>query len=124
MTSATTFITIQFGIPETIVTNNGAQFSAAEFKQFYVKNGIHHVPISPYHPFSNGLAEHAVRIFKQEFQKLTAGCIPDRISCFLFQYQITPHTTTSMSPAELLTGFVEPNLEQRVNIKQWQQKLH
>ena len=88
MTSATSFTTIQhlrqlftqFGMPETIVTSNGTQFTTAEFKQFCTRTGIHLIPVAPYHLSSNGLAEWAVRIFKHGFHKLTAGTISDRIS--------------------------------------------
>ena len=108
MTSATTFSTVQhlrqlfaqFGIPQTIVTDNGTQFTSTDFKQFCTSNGIHHIPVVPYHPSSNGLAERAVRIFKQGFHKITTGTTCDRISRFLLQYRITPHTTTSLSHGE------------------------
>ena len=88
MTSATSFTTIQhlrklfaqFGIPEIIVTDNDTQFTTEEFKQFCTRNKIYHIPVAPYHPFSNGLAEQAVRIFKHGFHKPTAGTISDRIS--------------------------------------------
>ena len=47
----------QHGIPETLVSDNGLQFMSDEFAQFCLKNGIHHVLVTPYHPSSNGLAE-------------------------------------------------------------------
>ena len=40
----------QFGIPETIVSDNGTQFVATEFKEFCQQNGIRHntnCPVSP-----------------------------------------------------------------------------
>ena len=48
MNSATSVATVrylcqlitQFGIPETIVSDNGTQFVAAEFKEFCQLNGI------------------------------------------------------------------------------------
>ena len=71
MTTATATTTIQqlrtlfaqFGIPDTIVSDNGPQFSAVEFQQFCRLNGIRHSRVAPYHPSSNGLAERAVKIF-------------------------------------------------------------
>ena len=41
----------QFGIPETIMSDNGTQFVATEFKGFCQLNGIRHVQTAPYHPF-------------------------------------------------------------------------
>ena len=35
---------------------------------------------------------------------MTVGTLEDRISRFLFACRTTPHTTTGVSPAELLMG--------------------
>ena len=51
----------QFGFPETLVSDNGPQFTSEEFRQFCRRNGIHQVLVAPYHPSSNGLAERAVQ---------------------------------------------------------------
>lgn len=138
MTSATALTTIQhlrvlfaqFGVPEVIVSDNGSQFVAAEFQSFCRMNGIRHIQIAPYHPSSNGLAERAVKVFKQGIRKLTEGTVNDRIARSLFQYRITPHTTTGVSPAEMLMGrrlrsrldLLKPSVEQRVEEKQRQQQ--
>ena len=74
----------QFGLPETIVSDNGPQFVAEEFEKFCKSNGIQHTRIAPYHPSSNGLAERAVRVVKQGLKKLTQGNLSDRLSKFLF----------------------------------------
>ena len=92
----------QFGLPQTIVTDNDHCFSSEEFTLFLKNNGILHLKSAPYHSSTNGLAERAVQIFKQGMKKFTDGDLRDRISRFLVHYQTTPHTTTGVCPAELL----------------------
>ncbi|VDI23401.1 Hypothetical predicted protein [Mytilus galloprovincialis] len=47
----------RFGIPTTIVSDNGPQFSSDEFRQFTTKWGINHMVSSPNHPQENGKVE-------------------------------------------------------------------
>ena len=118
------------GIPETIVSDNGSVFTSKEFKQFTNINGIKHLTTAPYHPASNGLAERAVQTLKSGLKKMTVGNIEDKLARFLFQYRITPHTTTGTSPAELLMGrrlrsqldILKPSIADRVSNKQEEQK--
>lgn len=45
------------GIPKQLVTDNGPQFRADEFKTFTKENNIIHIRSTPYHSRTNGLAE-------------------------------------------------------------------
>ena len=74
------------------------------FQEFTKRNGICHVKSAPYHPTSNGLAERAVQTFKEGMKRGTTADLETRLTRFLYQYRITPHTTTGISPAELLMG--------------------
>ena len=58
-----TFATL--GLPQILVTDNGPQFTSAQFAQFTKNNGIKHVTSSPYHPSTNGLAKRTVQTFKE-----------------------------------------------------------
>ena len=88
-----------------------------------------HVKTAPYHPVSNGLAE-LVQTFKEGMKKLKEGSIETKVSRFLFQYRITPQTTTRIAPAELLMGrkllsrldLLNPDVGRRVKKKQQDQK--
>ena len=123
---------VQFGIPETIVSDNAACFTGEEFKDFMTSNGIKHITSAPHHPASNGLTERAVQIVKNGFKKLTEGIINSRLSKILFAYRMTPQSTTGVSPSELLLGrrprcrldLVKPNILHRVESKQLSQKLN
>ena len=120
----------QFGIPETIVSDNGSCFVSAEFEAFLENNGIKHITSAPYHPASNGLAERAVQIVKRGLRKITQGSIRSRLAKTLFSYRLTPQTTTGISPGELLLGrrprsrldLLKPHTAERVERKQLEQK--
>ena len=89
--SATSAVTIDklrqtfatFCLPETIVTDNGTNFTSSEFEEFLKSNGIRHVKTAAYHPASNGLAERAVQSFMLGMKKLTNGTLETRVARFL-----------------------------------------
>lgn len=118
------------GLPEIIVSDNGTAFTSSEFQEFISRNGIRHIKTAPYHPASNGLAERAVQTFKEGLKKLKEGSVETKLARFLFQYRLTPHSTTGKSPAELLMGRqprthldqLTPNLQAQVQQKQQRQK--
>ena len=120
----------KFGIPETVVTDNGTCFVSAEFENFLASNGIRHITSAPYHPATNGLAERAVQIVKRGLKKSSEGSVKSRLAKFLFTYRLTPHTTTGVSPAEMLLGrrprsrldILRPLTAERVEEKQMKQK--
>lgn len=120
------------GLPEMLVSDNGTAYTSVEFQTFMKRNGVRHVTSAPYHPSSNGLAERAVQTFKEGLKKTSAteSDLPTRLARFLFQYRITPHSTTGVSPAELLMGrrprshldLLHPMVESRVLSSQARQK--
>ena len=85
----------QFGLHRTIVTDNGPKFTNTDFKEFLEHNGIMHITSSLYHPSTNGLAERAIRIFKDNMEKYTTGNISDRIASFLLNYRRASDNYTS-----------------------------
>ena len=91
------------GLPE-VVSDNAAAFTSTEFTDFLQRNGIRHVWTPPYHPASNGLMERAVQTFKEGIKRLKGESLNTRLSSFLFKYRLTPHTSTRVSPAELMLG--------------------
>ncbi len=87
----------RFGIPEEVVSDNGPQFSSAEFQELAKQLDFKHVTSSPHHPQGNGHAERAVQTAKRILQQ-------DDPLMALMSYRSTPCTTTGVSPAELLMG--------------------
>ena len=95
----------RFGIPETIVSDNGTPFVSEEFIHFLQQNGIKHNTSAPHHhPAFNGLTERAVQIVKRGLKKVISGDINSRLAKVLLTYCISPQSTTGVSPSELLVG--------------------
>ena len=86
--------------------------------------GIHHIRTSPYYLSSNGHAKRAVQTFKSSLKKLE-GNVKTRLFTFLACYWVTPHSTTELSPAELLMGMklqatlnlIDPDVSRKVTTK-------
>ena len=59
----------RFGVVDTIVSDNGTQFTYKEFEHFCSTFQAEHIRIPPYHPRSNGLAERFVDTLKRALKK-------------------------------------------------------
>jgi hypothetical protein len=97
----------QHGLPETIVSDNGTQFTSQEFKEFCRANAVNHILSPLYHPQSNGRAEQFVDTFKRCLQKLQGeGDMDEILDTFLLTYRTTPNSTLpkQQSPAEMFLG--------------------
>ena len=101
-TLRTTFA--KFGIPATVVSDNGTCFVSEVFQAFMSRNGIRHIKVAPKHPASNGLAERSVQSVKECLNKMMTRRIETKLARFLFNYRNIPHSTTGKSPTELLFG--------------------
>ncbi|KAK3738816.1 hypothetical protein RRG08_040478 [Elysia crispata] len=64
------------GIPDTLISDNGPQFSSAEFKKFARTWSFKHDPISPCNSKANGAAEASVKIAKSTMMKCQRRPIP------------------------------------------------
>uniref|UniRef100_A0A914H730 Integrase catalytic domain-containing protein n=1 Tax=Globodera rostochiensis TaxID=31243 RepID=A0A914H730_GLORO len=97
------YLCSRYGLPETLVTDNGTQFTSKEFKEFTTQNGITHLFSAPYHPMSNGQAERFVDTFKRTCRKLKGEEVVNRLDTFLTTYRITPNDSLpeGKSPAEM-----------------------
>ncbi|XP_016380280.1 uncharacterized protein K02A2.6-like [Sinocyclocheilus rhinocerous] len=82
------------GLPNVIVSDNGAAFTSTKFQEFPERNGIRHVTTAPYHPSSNGQADCMAQTTKEALSRITKGEWQIRLARFLL--------STGKSPAELL----------------------
>lgn len=85
------------GIPETLISDNGPQFSGHEMKAFATDYCFEHVTSSPKHPQGNAEAKRAIQTVKYLLKK---GKDPYQA---LLAYRATP-LSNGYSPAELLMG--------------------
>ena len=120
------------GLPKELVSDNGPQFTSAEFSDFCKANGIRHIRTSPYHPASNGQAERSVQTIKSGLNKIQEGSLETKLYRFLLMYNITPPATTGESPSMILMkrqlrtrlDQLKPDLESKVMQGQEKMKTH
>lgn len=94
------------GLPGTVRSDDGPPFELKEFEAFLEYLGIEHKKCVPYWPQSNGEVERCNETLLKivRISRLEARDWQKALQDFLFQYRVTPHTVTGMSPAELLMG--------------------
>ena len=71
--SALSSMLARHGVPDVMITDNGAQFSSREFAEYSKDWGITHQTASPHYPQSNGLAEATVKVVKNMLKKTKGG---------------------------------------------------
>lgn len=120
----------RFGSPETLVSDNGTQFTSQEFEDFMKSIGTRHVLTAPYHPSTNGLAERFVQTLKAALRKgVATESLQQTLNKFLWNYRNISHSTTGEPPAVLLLGrclrtrldVVKPAIDARVARHQFRQ---
>ena len=92
----------RYGVPDTLVTDNGSQFSSAEFAVFAKTWMFEHKTSSPTYPQSNEKAEKAVQTVKTLFRKCKASGTSEFQA--LLDWRNTPTAGIGTSPAQRLMG--------------------
>ena len=90
------------GIPDIIMSDNGPQFSAKDFRDFAKTYEFTHVTSSPGYPQSNGKAENAVKTAKRIMKKAARSGEDPHLS--LLAWRNTPTEGMNSSPVQRLYG--------------------
>lgn len=98
----------RFGVPRTIVTDNGLSFSSEDFERLIGSLGSTHLRATPYHPQGNAPVESFHRqlnqklpLFERHENNLKFAVV---LSLILWSYRCTIHSTLEESPAYMLYG--------------------
>lgn len=91
-------------VPIKLLTDNGPEFSSAEFQENIESLNVKQIFTTPYNPTSNGLVERVNRTVNQMLSMLTSN--PDRwderLGQVLTTYNNTIHSELNISPSEFL----------------------
>ncbi|XP_041378905.1 uncharacterized protein K02A2.6-like [Gigantopelta aegis] len=91
---------------ETLKTDNGANFVSKEFEAYLSDHDIEHKRTTPLWPQANGEVERKNRTLLKVMQIAPAEKKNWKLELhqFLLAYRSTPHSTTGVSPSELMYG--------------------
>ena len=89
----------QHGVPDTLVTDSGTQFSSPEFAVSARTWNFDHVTSSPRYPQSNKKAENAVKTVKQQFNKCKQSGQAEFQALLDWRNTLTEGMKTIASPA-------------------------
>ena len=96
-----------YGVPSTITSDNGTQFTSTLFSQLTKIWGIKCLTTTPYHPEANGMVERFHRRLKEGLIALGADSPQDwfwRLPCVLLAIRTTLKPDLGASPADLVFG--------------------
>ncbi|PIK50919.1 hypothetical protein BSL78_12219 [Apostichopus japonicus] len=94
----------RYGYPETLKRDNGSNFVSAEFESYLETCGISHRTTTPLWPQANGEVERQNRSLLKALKiaQVEKKDWRSELNHFLMAYRSTPHSTTGVSPAELM----------------------
>ena len=95
----------RFGIPSTIISDNGRQFDSQGFREFCSDLGIKNQFSSPGHPQANGQTEVTnrtlLKIIKTKLDE-AKGAWPEELPSVMWAYRTTAKTPTGETPFRLI----------------------
>ncbi|KAM0924514.1 hypothetical protein ACQ4PT_004846 [Festuca glaucescens] len=104
-------IVFRFGVPHSIVTDNGSNFTSKEFKAYCAEVGIKLHFASVAHPQTNGQVEKANGIICSGIKKRLLAPLekarhtwPEELPSVLWSIRTTPNTATQETPFFLVHG--------------------
>ena len=87
-----------------VTSDNGPQFISDTIEQYFTNCGIEHRKTTPLWPQANGEVERQNRSLLKRIAQAENKNWKKELLTYLIAYRTTPHTTTGVSPAELLFG--------------------
>ncbi|XXG77288.1 hypothetical protein AAC387_Pa08g1468 [Persea americana] len=100
-------IITRFGIPRTLISDNGTQLDSNFSKSFCQEYGIRNVYSTPAYPQSNGQAEISNKVIIDRLEKRldrAKGRWAEELPSVLWAYRTTPRCFTSATPFSLAYG--------------------
>ena len=125
-----------FGVPESLLSDRGANLLANVMKDVCELLGITKLNTTAYHPQCNGMVERMNRTLKTMLRKHAVKFGPqwdNYLSGVLWAYRNTPHETTKEKPSFLMFGLdlrspteaalLEPDVIHPTDIQDYRQEL-
>ena len=104
-------IIYRFGVPNSIITDNGTNFTAEEFRSFCKEHDITLNYASVAHPQTNGQVEKANGLVTNGIKKRllvplrrAAGAWPEELPSVLWSLRTTPNASTQFTPFFMVYG--------------------
>nr|XP_023922149.1 uncharacterized protein LOC112033597 [Quercus suber] len=97
-------IVTRFGVPESLISDNGLQFDSRAFRTFCEDLGIKNKYSTPAYPQSNGLAEATNKVILNGLKRRLDGAKggwAEELPNVLWAYRTTPRRSTGESPFSL-----------------------
>ena len=92
----------EYGIPMTVMSDNGPQFASTEFKEFSRQYRFSHITSSSHYAQANGFIELMMQTVKMSMKKCLASGHDFNLA--MLAYRATPQSNKLPSPAEMLNN--------------------